>query len=203
MMPSASPYKLVELMSLCSSMATSTDASTIIQNFLKSVGGSQPGQSNLQGRLFTTMADLLTPASTIPLVDSAAERTIDRLLEFLPPTLLALSQEADDAAGVSLDASSADAAKQALSLEQKKIVLHRVLRSPQFTQSLSSLTVALRDGGLPSISEALNITVPNGGFMRRGGVPLGGGDAVEAFLNGVKEHVKKSNLDAEKHMQVD
>lgn len=49
---------------------------------------------------------------------------------------------------------------------------------------------ALRDGGLPSVSEALRIPVKDGGFIRRGGVPLGGGDAVEAFLNGVKEGEK-------------
>lgn len=152
--------------------------------------GTKAGQSNPQGNLFTTLADLLTPASTIPLIDSADESVIDRFLEFLPPNLLALAQEIDDAAAVSTDASPADAPKPALGLEQKKAILRRVLRSPQFSQSLSSLTVALRDGGLPSISEALSIPVTNGGFMRRGGVPLGGGDAVEAFLNGVKEHVK-------------
>jgi 26S proteasome regulatory subunit N13 len=29
--------------------------------------------------------------------------------------------------------------------------------------------------------------------MRRGGVPLGGGDAVEAFLDGVRQHVKQND----------
>ena len=83
------------------------------------------------------------------------------------------------------------AALQALSLDQKKSILQKVMRSPQFSQSLSSLTVALRDGGLPSISDALKIPVRNGGYMRHGGVPLGGGDAVEAFLDGVKSHVEE------------
>jgi 26S proteasome regulatory subunit N13 len=170
---------------------------------LKSVKGSRAGHSDTQGNLFTTLADLLTPASTIPLIDSTDESTIDRFLEFLPPTLLALAQEADDALPVRVDASSADAAKQALSLEQKKDILCRVLRSPQFSQSLSSLTIALRDGGLPSISEALDINVQNGGFMRRGGVPLGGGDAVEAFLNGVKDQVRKSDPQVKNQMDVD
>ena len=49
--------------------------------------------------------------------------------------------------------------------------------------------MALRDGGLPSVSEALGVRVENGGFMARGGVPLGGGDAVEAFLKGIKASV--------------
>ena len=80
-----------------------------------------------------------------------------------------------------------------LTFNQKKDILRRVLRSPQFTQSLASLTIALRDGGLPSLSEALNIPVKNGGYMRRGGVPLGGGEAVECFLDGVRDAVKKAN----------
>jgi 26S proteasome regulatory subunit N13 len=193
----------LRLTSLPSVRNAPTDASTIIQNFLKSVGGSRPGQRTPQGNLFTTLAELLTPASTIPLVETADEATVDRFLEFLPPTLLALAQEVDDAASVSVDASSADAAKQALSLNQKKDTLRRVLRSPQFSQSLSSLTIALRDGGLPSISEALHIEVQNGGFMRRGGVPLGGGDAVEAFLNGVKDHVKEEDSGAKGQMDID
>lgn len=161
------------------------------------------GQSNHQGDLFTTLVDLLTPTTTIPLIDSADERTIDRFLEFLPTATLALAQEADNAAAMDLDTMSADAAAQSLSLGQKRDVLRRVLRSPQFSQSLSSLTVALRDGGLPSISEALNISVQNGGFVHRGGVPLGGGDAVEAFINGVKQHVSKTNPQARQHGDVD
>jgi 26S proteasome regulatory subunit N13 len=167
------------------------------------MGGAQTGQTNPQGNLFTTLADLLTPTFTLPLVDSADEITIDRFLEFLPPTLLALAEEADDSADVNLEASSTLAAKQAPSLEQKKNILRRVLRSPQFSQSLSSLTIALRDGGLPSISEALHIPVQNGGFMRRGGMPLGGGDAVEAFLNGVKDHVEKSASHTKGQMDID
>ena len=31
--------------------------------------------------------------------------------------------------------------------------------------------------------------------MRRGGVPLGGGDAVEAFLDGIKRHVEEKKED--------
>lgn len=91
------------------------------------------------------------------------------------------------------DHASIEAAEQALTLDQKKDILRRVLRSPQFSQSLASLTIALGDGGLPSISEALNIPVPNGGYMRRRGVPLGGGKAVEVFLQGVKNLVQGEN----------
>jgi 26S proteasome regulatory subunit N13 len=148
------------------------------------------GQLTPQRNIFTTLGDLLPAASTIPFVDAADESVIDRLLEFLPPILLNLAQQARDGPAASMDVSYVDSAKQPLCLELKKDVLRRVLPSPQFVQSLSSLTVALWEGGLPSISEALNITVQNGGYMRRGGMPLGSGDAVEAFLNGVKDHVQ-------------
>jgi len=80
---------------------------------------------------------------------------------------------------------------QALSVGQKREILRKVLRSPQFSQSLGSLTAAIRDGGLPSISGALKVPVENGGFPRRGGVPVGGGDAVESFLKGVKAAVEE------------
>lgn len=165
--------------------------------------GPRAVQSTPQRNIFTTLADLLTPTSTLPLIDSVDESTIDRFLEFLPPTLLTLAQKADDAAATNLEATFADAAKQALSLDQKKDVLRRVLRSPQFSQSLSSLTIALRDGGLPSIGEALNIPVQNGGFMRRGGVSLVGGDAVEAFLSGVRDLVKQNRSRAKNDMDLD
>jgi 26S proteasome regulatory subunit N13 len=169
--------------------ARAMDANTIIQNFLKSMPGSQQGS---QESLFTTLADLLTPASTIPFVESADTVTVDRLLAYLPPSLVSLAQEADDVLSTTTqDSTPIDSSLQAITLAQKRDILRRVLRSPQFSQSLSSLTIALRDGGLPSLSEALGIPVRNGGFMSRGGVPLGGGDAVEAFLDGVKEQVEK------------
>jgi len=91
------------------------------------------------------------------------------------------------------NAGTTQAALEALSLDQKKAILKRVLRSPQFHQSLGSLTVALRDGGLPSIADALGIKLQNGGLVRGGSVPLGGGEAVEAFVEGVKKSVQDEN----------
>ena len=82
------------------------------------------------------------------------------------------------------------AAAQQPHLNQKKAILKRVLRSPQFHQSLGSLTMAIRDGGLPSIADALRVQVQNGGLVRGSNVPLGGGDAVEAFIEGVKKTVE-------------
>lgn len=185
-----------------SATASDSDPNSVVQNLLKSLQGGQNFQSGAQEKLFTTLADLLTPPSTLPLVESADEKLVVHLLSFLPPALLLLAQDVDDVPA-DPNPESAMAAVNALSLEQKKDILRRVLRSPQFTQSLGSLTVALRDGGLPSISDALQIKVENGGFMRRGGVPLGGGDAVEAFLEGVKRHVEEHGSADEDKMETE
>jgi hypothetical protein len=105
--------------------------------------------------------------------------------------ILLLAQEIDDLAEVDPTSETAQAAIEALDQDGKKDILKRVLRSPQMRQSLGSLTVALRDGGLPNISQALKIDVENGGFIKGGGMPMGGGDAVKAFLDGVKKTVEK------------
>ena len=170
------------------------DAAAAVQDFLRSMQGNQAlqGQSqHPQGQIFTTLPDLLPPETTIPVVDSADSAFVDNLLNYIPPVLLLLSQEADTVSSVDPNSETAKAAIEALSLDQKKEILRKVLRSPQFSQSLGSLTKALRDGGLPTVSEALKIPVKDGGYINRGGVPLGGGDAVEAFLNGVKESSAK------------
>ena len=167
---------------------TSSDPSSVVQDFLRSLGGQR--QSQDPERPSTTLQDLLTPSTTLPVIESADESTADHLLGFLPPALLLLAQGNAEASEADTDPELAQAALLSLDLSQKKEILRKVLRSPQFMQSLASLTVALRDGGLPSISEALQIPVANGGYMRRGGVPLGGGDAVEAFLDGVRQQVK-------------
>ena len=60
-----------------------------------------------------------------------------------------------------------------------------------FLQSLQTISRALTEGGLPSVAEALGIEVENGGAIRGGAAPLGGGDAIEAFVNGVKKAVQK------------
>ena len=175
----------------------SNDATTAVQNFLRSMQGNQSlqdaqAQAQPQEQLFTTLPDLLPSSTTLPVIDSADEKYIDTLLRQLPPDLMLLAQEVDDISSVDPTSETAQAAMEALSLDQKKDILRKVLRSPQFHQSLSSLTSAIRDGGLPSISDALGVSVENGGYIKKGGgVPLGGGDAVEAFLNGVRAAVEK------------
>ncbi|KAI9756259.1 MAG: hypothetical protein M4579_003926 [Chaenotheca gracillima] len=174
--------------------ASNTETSALVQNFLASLqggSGAKGQQDQAQEKPFTTLPDLLPSSSTIPIVDAAGNAEVDNLLSYLPAALPILAQEVDDLSSVEPSSEAAQAALQALSLEQKKDILRRVLRSPQLNQSLGSLTTALRDGGLPSVSEALRINVENGGFMRRGGMPLGGGDAVQSFLDGVKKTVEE------------
>jgi len=113
---------------------------------------------------------------------------------FLPPSIFLLAQESSaslESAEPSPEAGQA--AIEALSTEQKREILERVLRSAQLHQSLGSLTVALRDGGLPMIGEALGIDVENGGLIKGGSMPLGGGEAVEKFLEGVKRSADKES----------
>jgi 26S proteasome regulatory subunit N13 len=150
-------------------------------------GGGQP-----QEKVFTTLADLLTSASTIPLLDSADEELVGRLCECLPPQLVATVETSVDTSALSNPNSNPEdkQAAQAALTKARKDMLRRVLRSPQFSQSLASLTVALREGGLPIISETIGIPVRNGGYLRHGGVPMGGGEAVEAFMEGVKNDIQ-------------
>lgn len=151
-------------------------------------------QQQAQGQVYTTLPDLLPSSTTIPAIDSASPAQIDNLLNYLPPTILLIAQESAASIDgmVEPNAATATAAMEALSLDQKKSILKRVLRSPQFHQSLGSLTMAIRDGGLPSIAEALGVGLQNGGLVKGGSVPLGGGDAVEAFVEGVKKTVEQN-----------
>ena len=184
----------------------SNNAAIAVQNFLRSMQGSQAlsnQQRRPQGIIFTTLPDLLPSSTTIPLIDSADAAFIDNLLGHIPLVLLYLSQEADDLSSIDPNPETTKAAIEALTLKQKQELLKKVLRSPQFSQSLGSLTAALRDGGVPSISEALKIPIENGGFNKGSGIPLGGGEAVEAFLKGVKAYVENKDDVKEERMDVD
>ncbi|KAK0734939.1 proteasome complex subunit Rpn13 ubiquitin receptor-domain-containing protein [Lasiosphaeria miniovina] len=179
--------------------AASSDAAAVVRSFLESLKGTPglgakgQGQSQAQGKAYPLLNDLLDTTVAIPMLDAASDEYVDNLLAFLPPAVLVLAKQGGtgDAADAEPSAESVKSAREAMSSGQKRTLLKKVLRSPQFTQSLTSLTMALRDGGLPSISEALGIAVANGGLVRGGAVPLGGGDAVEAFVNGVKRTVQK------------
>ncbi|KAI1756723.1 proteasome complex subunit Rpn13 ubiquitin receptor-domain-containing protein [Xylaria castorea] len=169
------------------------DAATAVRNFLDSLkGGGRAVPNQGEGKLYPLLSDLLTPPTTVPWARTATEEQIDNLLGFLPPAVVVLSQQSDHGDSTAEPTADAiEAAKAAMSLGQKKALIEKVLRSPQFHQSLTSLTMALRDGGLPTVSDALSIKVANGGYIRGSQMPLGGGEAVEAFVEGVKKTVQE------------
>lgn len=166
-----------------------------IQNFINSLKGGQGSSAGQQAQNtpFTTLPELLTPATTLPALDKASASTKeDLLVKHLPPALTFLEHDVDEIPDES-DPEVLRSMAQALSEGQQTGILRRVLRSPQFVQSLASLTGAIREGGLPSVCEALGIKVANGGYTQQGGrIPLTGGAAVEAFLNGIKDSVSKT-----------
>ena len=180
----------------CARCRASDDPSAVVQNFLRSLQGSStsaPQQTQQSyDKPFTTLTELLNTDTTIPFLSSASPAQIDNLCLNLPPSLFLLSQESEESFSSSEPSpETAKAAIEALSTEQKRDLVARVLRSPQLHQGLGSLTVALRDGGLPIIGEALGVELEHGGTVRGGTVPIGGGEAVESFLNGVKRGVEK------------
>ncbi|TKX25300.1 putative proteasome complex subunit Rpn13 ubiquitin receptor protein [Elsinoe australis] len=176
--------------------AAPSDANDVVQNFLRSLQSSntqsQQNQQQAYDKPFTSLPELLNTNNTVPYLKSASPEEIDRLCSHLPASIFLLSQESSDSlASTEPTPEAAKAAIEALSGDQKREILERVLRSPQLHQSLGSLTVALRDGGLPQIGEALGIDVEHGGLIRGGTMPVGGGEAVEKFLEGVKRSVEK------------
>lgn len=45
---------------------------------------------------------------------------------------------------------------------------------------------------MPIVGDALGLKVENGGNIKGGSMPLGGGEAVEAFVEGVKRTVEEA-----------
>lgn len=167
--------------------------SSVIQDFLDSLKDGGMGERAVpRDRPYTTLSELLPASVTIPMIEAADPAFIeDLIVKHLPSSLIFMEHQVDDIPEEA-DEETVRTLVQALSEEQQKGMLRRVLRSPQFTQGLASLTSALRDGALPAVSEALHVPVRNGGYTgpdRR--VPLSGGDAVEAFVEGVKSAVTK------------
>ncbi|CAN9311246.1 unnamed protein product [Alternaria alternata] len=150
-----------------------------------------PNNNNEDQNLSLHSSDLLWPSHTLPTVQNASDELIDALCAQLPTTPFLLEAEVEDIDEIDPNSETAQMAIQTLSRDEKIEVLQRVLRAPQLRAALGSLTEALKTGALPTVSQALKIDVENGGYMRGGGMPLGGPDAVKAFLEGVKKTVEK------------
>jgi len=141
---------------------------------------------------YPDLTHLLHSNTTVPMIEAEPEASLNNLLGLLPPMVVVLEAGAtDDEVAQEPTPDMAAAAIASMSLAQKRALLERVLRSPQFHQSLASLTMALRDGGLPNVAAALGVPLENGG-RRPGGMPLGGGTAVETFVKGIKKSVRES-----------
>ncbi|KAL9090267.1 MAG: hypothetical protein Q9159_002072 [Coniocarpon cinnabarinum] len=148
--------------------------------------GSQQHHPQAQ-HISTTLADLLPPSTTISAFSTAPISTVDRLLkDFLPPEILTLSPSSNTP-------TNADAAIASLSEAEKRRTLEKVLRSPQFTQALGSITSAIRDGGLTSVSEALGVKLEGKGIVPGTGEVVNGGAAVEVFLEALRKMAEGEN----------
>lgn len=172
----------------------STDTASIVQNFLNSLRVEQDDQSKLKS---LSLHSLLHSSITIPMINTFDPVQIDKLLSQLPLAILLTAQEHDERLenlGKNTDEANearSSMAIKAMSVECKRLLLRRVLRSPQFNQSLGTLTTAIQKGGLPNIAEALQIKVPNSGLVEGGSVPLAGSTALEAFMIGIKNTIEE------------
>lgn len=73
-----------------------------------------------------------------------------------------------------------------------------MLRSPQFAQSLASLTGALRDGGgLRSVCDAVGVEIPVVAVEVR----KNGGDLVGGFVEGVRRQVENEDKETADRME--
>lgn len=187
-------------MFLSATTSSGNDAAAVVRNLLASLGGQsgvtrgQAGQ-NTADKTYPYLNHLLPTSITVPMIDAVAAESperLDTLLGVLPPAVIILASNNPDAFDGKNEppTQAVDEAKASMSLLAKKDLLKKVLRSPQFHQALGVLTQALRDGGLPSVAGALGIRVENGGYVQGGTMPLGGGYAVEAFVEGVKKTVQ-------------
>ena len=75
---------------------------------------------------------------------------------------------------------------------EKRRVLEKVLRSPQFHQALSTLTGALRDeGGCRGVCESLGVDINVVAAATRSN----GGDLVGGYVEGVRKQVEREDKD--------
>jgi 26S proteasome regulatory subunit N13 len=159
-------------------------------------GGSGSSEQQQQGGgEFTTLLDLLWPTTTRPIIEEASDELIDALCAQLPTTPFLLQAEVEDVDQIDPNGEEAQMVVQTMGQDEKREVIQAIVRAPQLRAALGSLTEALRSGALPTVAQALKIDVEHGGYMRGGAMPLGGGDAVKAFLEGVKRTVQDEDDD--------
>ena len=118
-----------------------------------------PGAAEQQQGPGLSLHDLLSTTNTTPLVENMSETTIDAIISNLPHAI------------VPKDASTS----------QKRQIILRVLRSPQFMQGAVSLTAALREGALQGVADSLKVPISTND----------GSDPVEILVKGVRREVER------------
>jgi hypothetical protein len=168
-------------------------AAKAVKNLLDSLKAQGFGQQvESKEEKYPYLTHLLPTETTLPMIEAASEEYVDTLLGLLPPTVVMLAAGfGASGSGGEPSPDAVEVARDSMDLDTKKSLLRKVVRSPQFHQSLASLSLALRDGGLPGVADALRIKVENGGYMKGGAMPLGGGDAIKAFVDGAKKTVEE------------
>ncbi|RPA96594.1 adhesion regulating molecule [Choiromyces venosus 120613-1] len=120
------------------------------------------GGGHQQQQPMISLHDLLPSTTTTPLLTTMTPGAVDDLISNLPQGIVPRNA----------------------TLAQKKEVILKVLHSPQFNQSLVSLSVALRDGGLRGISDSLGVRLAPGEEGT-------GSDQVTIFVEAIKKEEEK------------
>lgn len=164
--------------------------SAILQNFLTSLGTRCEGNNNEETKPFPSLTELLSPSNTSPLITQTRDESlIDRLLLLLPTdiSLLMLNgYQSFQSEELMLHESN----KRRLSKELKLDMLLRVLRSPQLCQSLDSLSIALRGGGLLAVSDALEVSLNVDLASENVKHDAASLSPIHIFLNGIKSSIE-------------
>ncbi|PWW76599.1 adhesion regulating molecule [Tuber magnatum] len=145
--------------------------SDFLQNLISQIQlpGAAGGGGYQQQEPMISLHDLLPSTTTTSLLAGMTPGTVDDLISNLPQGIVPRNA----------------------TLAQKKEVIRKVLHSPQFSQSLVSLSVALRDGGMRGISDSLGVRLDPG---EEGA----GSDSVTTFVEAIKREEEKkedSNMD--------
>ena len=164
--------------------------STIVQDFITSLSVQHAKETNNDIKSFLSLTEILSPSNTIPFIaQSCDSSSCDQLLICLPKDIA--EPIANDEESVKLGKPLPHGSViQQLSSIKKQEILCRVLRSPQLCQSLDSLSLALRRGGLLTVSEALGIEL-NDELNLDTGKALERISAIDIFLDGIKRSVEK------------
>ncbi|TQS32482.1 hypothetical protein Golomagni_07198, partial [Golovinomyces magnicellulatus] len=123
-------------------VSSGPDASAAVRNFLDSLKGQQglssAGSQQQSDIPYPYLNHLLPTSTTIPMIDAAEPEYVDSLLSYLPPSVLVMAANPSEAVDTKNEpgAAAIEDAKASMSLDDKRSLLKKVLRSPQLHQAL-------------------------------------------------------------------